>query len=150
MEIYLSRGFLLWVSGNAFPFHIYFDTRSLVPVLYTIRNFGTIHIVCPVVPVPSASSSSVRPSVPLSSYVICPSAPSCPSRRRRRRPLSVRPVVRPCPVVVVRPQPVGSIVLPIVVRPLSARPVVRPPPSVPSTSRSIRSMPDIAAKNLIV
>ena len=41
-------------------------------------------------------------------YMYRPSVPSCPSRSRRRRPPSVRPVVRPV----------------VVVRPLSVRPVV--------------------------
>ena len=55
-----------------------------------------------------------------------PSVPSCPSRpshRRRRRPLSVRPAVRP--VVVVRPLSVRPVVSRRR-RPLSVRPSVRP------------------------
>ena len=56
----------------------------------------------------------------LSLYIYCPSVPSCPSRRRHR-PLSVRPVVRPVAVV----------------RALSVRPVLFVPSS-PSSS-SVRS-----------
>ena len=77
------------------------------------------------------SSSSVRPSVPSSSSVLSV-RPVVSRRRRRRRPrhlsvrrrrrtLSVRPVVRPV----------------VVVRPLSVRPVVRLNITC-KTSRSIR------------
>ena len=52
---------------------------------------------------------------PLELHAYCPSVPSCPSRRRHRRPLSVHPVGRPV----------------VVVRPLSS---VRPSTSVPSSS----------------
>ena len=55
-----------------------------------------------------------------------PPVPSCPSRRRRRRPLSVRPVVRR--VVVVGP----LYVVP--------RRVPSSPPSVPSVRPVVRSV----------
>ena len=59
----------------------------------------------------------------------CLSVPSCPSRRRRGRPLSVRPFHLPvvqAVVVVARPQSVRPVVRPVVVvRALPVRPVVR-------------------------
>ena len=61
-----------------------------------------------------------------------PSCPVVPRRRRRRRPLSVRPVVRP--VVVVRP---------LSVRP-SRRPSRRPPRRRPSSVRSSTFVPSLS------
>ena len=96
----LSGGKCLCVSGKVVLWSIYFYARLLVPISYLkLWNYMYRPSVRPVVSVPSSpSSSSVRQPSRRPSRRRCPSSVRplsvrpVASRRRRRRPLSVRRV----------------------------------------------------------
>ena len=130
----LSSGILLWVSRMVVEWSTRWDIRILLPMSYIVRPSRRVRPVVVVILCPAFVPSPVLSS----STVLCRSVRPIVSRRRRRRPLSVRPSRLPshrrCRPLSVRPRPSRSR------RPSSVRPFVVCLIITYMTSRSIRRM----------